>query len=147
MRQGTGNAMGNLATAAQHCRSRCRFSLQAITTLPPPGSHSSLASTDRSEPLRPLSKYRGVIAALVVAVLVPALLVSHATSALADTRSQVASIANGDPSLGLGPCNSGSTRYGQSCYDATVGGWCADFAWWVWNQAGLDVAGITGAAI
>ncbi len=66
-----------------------------------------------------------------------------------DSTSTIASVALAN--LGLGACSknsAGGTSYGSSC--TGNGGlpeyWCADFAKWVWQQAGADVSGLTAAA-
>ena len=41
-------------------------------------------------------------------------------------------------------CNKYSDFWKVGCHDAPL--WCADFAKWVWNQAGVDVNGLNSAA-
>ena len=71
------------------------------------------------------------------------------STAAGSTAGNIVSIA--EANLGKGPCSTnsaGGTAYYSSCTGA--GGapeaWCADFARWVWAQAGVITDGLTAAA-
>jgi hypothetical protein len=73
-----------------------------------------------------------------------------ATSASANVSSAtIVSIAKAN--VGKGACSTNSTG-GKSFASSCTGNggspeyWCADFALWVWEQAGADVSGLTAAA-
>ena len=81
------------------------------------------------------------IATIVAACAVTAL---STLPAQADTPSSIVSIASAN--LGDGPCSTnsaGGTGFESSCNGEA---WCADFAKWVWQQAGVDVSGLTAGA-
>ncbi|MFC8790337.1 FG-GAP-like repeat-containing protein [Streptomyces cinereoruber] len=80
---------------------------------------------------------------LATAALAPALVFAGAQPASASVGSTIMGIAA--QNLGNGPCDTnsaGGSGYYNSCNEA----WCADFAKWVWAQAGVDVTGLTAAA-
>ncbi|MER5637103.1 FG-GAP-like repeat-containing protein [Kitasatospora sp. NPDC002227] len=91
-----------------------------------------------------LSRFRRLVTgALATVAVAPALVLSGAGSASANTGSTIVSIAQSN--LGNGPCSTnsaGGSGYYGSCGEA----WCADFAKWVWNQAGVNVSGLTAGA-
>ncbi|MFJ7248739.1 CHAP domain-containing protein [Kitasatospora sp. NPDC098652] len=74
-----------------------------------------------------------------------------APSASAATGSDLATLALNNAGKGAGSCsvvnsapNSlGGTSFGSSCKPEY---WCSDFAIWVWQNAGLDVAGLTASS-
>ncbi|MGW0031030.1 FG-GAP-like repeat-containing protein [Streptomyces sp. NPDC003314] len=80
---------------------------------------------------------------LATAALAPALVFAGTQPASASVGSTIMGIAA--QNLGNGPCDTnsaGGSGYYGSCGEA----WCADFAKWVWAQAGVDVTGLTPAA-
>ncbi|GGP45821.1 CHAP domain-containing protein [Saccharothrix coeruleofusca] len=83
------------------------------------------------------------------AIALTGLFVGGAPAALAGTATDIATIAA--ENVGKGPCTTNS-RGGMGYYTSCTGAsgapeaWCADFAKWVWNEAGADVRGLTAAA-
>ncbi|MFI8509849.1 FG-GAP-like repeat-containing protein [Streptomyces sp. NPDC085460] len=80
---------------------------------------------------------------LATSLLAPALVFAGAQPAAASVGSTIMGIA--EQNLGNGPCDTnsaGGSGYYNSCSEA----WCADFAKWVWGQAGVNVTGLTAAA-
>ncbi|MFF8381054.1 CHAP domain-containing protein, partial [Streptomyces sp. NPDC015661] len=99
--------------------------------------------TYRRQDVSKVSIRRTLQGMLATALLAPALMLSGAQSASASVGSTITGIA--EQNLGNGPCDTnsaGGSGYYGSCGEA----WCADFAKWVWAQAGVDVAGLTAAA-
>ncbi|EFG05049.1 CHAP domain-containing protein (plasmid) [Streptomyces clavuligerus] len=80
---------------------------------------------------------------LATALLAPALMLSGAQPASASVGSTIIGIA--EQNLGNGPCDTNSAG-GSGYYGSCGQAWCADFAKWVWAQAGVDVGGLTAAA-
>ncbi|MEV4425971.1 FG-GAP-like repeat-containing protein [Streptomyces sp. R-07] len=81
---------------------------------------------------------------LATALLAPALMLSGAQPASASVGSTIMGIA--EQNLGNGACDTNSA--GGSGYYGSCSGeaWCADFAKWVWDQAGVNVTGLTAGA-
>jgi len=83
------------------------------------------------------------------AIALTSLFVANAPVALAGTATDVVTIAAENE--GKGPCSTnsrGAVGYYTSCTGAggSPEAWCADFAKWVWNEAGADVTGLTAEA-
>ncbi|MEV4944318.1 FG-GAP-like repeat-containing protein [Streptomyces sp. NPDC053755] len=90
-----------------------------------------------------LALRRTLQAMLATAALAPALVFAGAHPASASVGTTITGIA--EQNLGNGPCDTnsaGGSGYYGSCSEA----WCADFAKWVWAQAGVNVTGLTAAA-
>src|SRR5580700_7796824 len=92
-----------------------------------------------------IKKTRILSVPVVLAMSVPMLALS-VPAAQASTSGGIASFASGQ--VGDGPCGGSNGYYatgtGQStsCSDGgEAHGWCADFAGWVWQQAGVTVDG------
>ncbi|MCC8243835.1 CHAP domain-containing protein [Saccharothrix luteola] len=88
---------------------------------------------------------RTVTTALAAAVLAPVLTLLAAGSAVADARTDIRDLARAN--LGKQTCSTnslGGVGYMDSCRMAHA--WCADFARWVWNKAGLHTDRLTPAA-
>jgi hypothetical protein len=91
-----------------------------------------------------LSRLRAVITAtLAVTTATAVITLAGAEPSHAASTAQIVTIAQAN--LGKGPCSTnsaGGSGYYTSCSEA----WCADFAKWVWGQAGYSTAGLTPAA-
>ena len=89
-------------------------------------------------------------AALALAtVIVPATLAFGASSAHASVGSNIVSIAQANNYKAACSTNSaGTTGFNSSCTGngGSPENWCADFAKWVWAQAGANVSGLTPGA-
>lgn len=126
-----------------------------------PAAARGESSTMRRENTTGLRSATAAILALMVGLLG---LTVAAPAALADATS-ITSIAMGElgpnnsPGHGESPAGSGCNKYTGALYGATPGcaagygnkgawrswAWCADYATWVWKQAGVDIGGLTSA--
>lgn len=95
------------------------------------------------------AKRRSLVTGLVAAALaVPTIVLAGAGTAAASTD-DIVNIANANVHTGACDTNSaGSVGYNSSCTgsNGSPENWCADFAAWVWAQAGYNTDGLTPAA-
>jgi hypothetical protein len=80
------------------------------------------------------------------------------SASVSDARSRIVAIANREQGNGEKPAGSDCNFYTTALHTGSTAGcsvanytraedWCADFAKWVWMQAGADVANLNAAAI
>jgi hypothetical protein len=105
--------------------------------------------------LRAVSR-RAMTTAAAAALLAPAIAVLGATPAHAETASAIAALADANIGKGAGTCSqvnsSKNSLGGDAFYTSCTGNggsaeyWCADFAMWVWANAGAKITGLTPGA-